>query len=119
MKNVATQYRSSTFNTKLTIFILVAIAYFVTAWLGLMVPYKESVATLIWLPTGIAVGAIMRWGKVNILAVFIASFLVELTVLPLSTSRLLLQIRSAPFSQHTFYPNFILIITYINKKIFC
>lgn len=86
MKNVATQYRSSTFNTKLTIFILVAIAYFVTAWLGLMVPYKESVATLIWLPTGIAVGAIMRWGKVNILAVFIASFLVELTVLPLSTS---------------------------------
>lgn len=86
MKNVATQYRSSTFNTKLTIFILVAIAYFVTAWFGLMVPYKESVATLIWLPTGIAVGAIMRWGKVNILAVFIASFLVELTVLPLSTS---------------------------------
>lgn len=86
MKNVATQYRPSTFNTKLTIFILVAIAYFVTAWLGLMVPYKESVATLIWLPTGIAVGAIMRWGKVNILAVFIASFLVELTVLPLSTS---------------------------------
>ena len=68
------------------IFILVAIAYFVTAWFGLMVPYKESVATLIWLPTGIAVGAIMRWGKVNILAVFIASFLVELTVLPLSTS---------------------------------
>ena len=86
MKNVATQYRSSTFNTKLMIFILVAIAYFVTAWFGLMVPYKESVATLIWLPTGIAVGAIMRWGKVNILAVFIASFLVELTVLPLSTS---------------------------------
>lgn len=86
MKNVATQYRPSTFNTKLTIFILVAIAYFVSAWLGLMVPYKESVATLIWLPTGIAVGAIMRWGKVNILAVFIASFLVELTVLPLSTS---------------------------------
>jgi len=68
------------------IFILVVIAYFVTAWFGLMVPYKESVATLIWLPTGIAVGAIMRWGKVNILAVFIASFLVELTVLPLSTS---------------------------------
>ncbi|PPD48457.1 MAG: sensor domain-containing diguanylate cyclase [Methylotenera sp.] len=86
MKNVATQYRSSTFNTKLMIFILVVIAYFVTAWFGLMVPYKESVATLIWLPTGIAVGAIMRWGKVNILAVFIASFLVELTVLPLSTS---------------------------------
>lgn len=43
-------------------FILVALAYFITAKLGLMVPYKESVATLIWLPTGIAVGAIMRWG---------------------------------------------------------
>ncbi|WP_292807424.1 hypothetical protein [Methylotenera sp.] len=62
MKNISTQYWSSTFKTKWMTFILVALAYFITAKLGLMVPYKESVATLIWLPTGIAVGAIMRWG---------------------------------------------------------
>lgn len=86
MKNIATQYKSPTFKAKLVTFILVALAYFVTARLGLMVPYKESVATLIWLPTGIAVGAIMRWGAVSIPAVFIASLLVELTVLPFSTS---------------------------------
>ncbi|MDP2152822.1 MAG: EAL domain-containing protein [Methylotenera sp.] len=89
MKNIATQYRSSTFKTKLMTFVLVALAYFVTAKLGLMVPYKESVATLIWLPTGIAVGAIMRWGKISIPAIFIASLLVELTVLPFSASILI------------------------------
>jgi diguanylate cyclase (GGDEF)-like protein/PAS domain S-box-containing protein len=67
----------------------VALAYFVTAKLGLMVPYKESMATLMWLPTGIAVGAIMRWGRICIPAVFIASFAIELTVLPSLTSVLI------------------------------
>jgi diguanylate cyclase (GGDEF)-like protein/PAS domain S-box-containing protein len=89
MKHIATQYRSSTFKTKLMTFILVALAYFVTAKLGLMVPYKESVATLMWLPTGIAVGAIMRWGRISIPAIFIASLLVELTVLPFTASILI------------------------------
>ncbi|MDO9151830.1 MAG: EAL domain-containing protein [Methylotenera sp.] len=89
MKNIATQYRSSTFKTKLMTFVLVALAYFVTAKLGLMVPYKESMATLMWLPTGIAVGAIMRWGRICIPAVFIASFAIELTVLPSLTSVLI------------------------------
>jgi diguanylate cyclase (GGDEF)-like protein/PAS domain S-box-containing protein len=70
-------------------FVLVALAYFVTAKLGLMVPYKESMATLMWLPTGIAVGAIMRWGRICIPAVFIASFAIELTVLPSLTSVLI------------------------------
>lgn len=59
-------------------FALVALAYYVTARLGLMVPYKAaSIATLMWLPSGIAVGAIMRWGKVAIPAVFIAAALAE------------------------------------------
>jgi integral membrane sensor domain MASE1 len=89
MKNIATQYRSSTFKTKLMTFFLVALAYFVTAKLGLMVPYKESMATLMWLPTGIAVGAIMRWGRICIPAVFIASFAIELTVVPSLTSLLI------------------------------
>jgi len=89
MQNAIAQYRFLTFKGKLITFIAVAFAYFVTAKLGLMVPYKESVATLIWLPTGIAIGSIMRWGRVSIPAVFIASLLVELTVLPFITSVLI------------------------------
>lgn len=68
-------------------FLLIGLAYFLTAKLGLMVPYKESVATLIWLPTGIAIGAILRWGKINALAIFIASALVNFSMgLPIFTS---------------------------------
>ena len=68
-------------------FTLVGLAYFFTAKLGLMGPYKESIATLLWLPTGIAVGAIMRWGKVSLPAVFIAATFVEYSLgLPISTS---------------------------------
>ncbi|WP_051901418.1 bifunctional diguanylate cyclase/phosphodiesterase [Methylotenera sp. L2L1] len=90
MKNIATQYKSPTFKAKLVTFILVALAYFLTAKLGLMVPYQESVVTMMWLPTGIAVGAIMRWGSVCIPAIFAASLLVELTLrLPYFTSILI------------------------------
>ncbi|OYY81845.1 MAG: sensor domain-containing diguanylate cyclase, partial [Methylophilales bacterium 16-45-9] len=58
-------------------FIFVALAYILTAQLGLIGPYKESIATLLWLPSGVAVGAIMRWGSVAIPAVFIATVYVE------------------------------------------
>lgn len=61
-------------------FLLVAFAYFLTAKLGLMVPYKESIVTLIWLPSGIAAGAIMRWGKIALPAIFLAAFLVEISL---------------------------------------
>jgi diguanylate cyclase (GGDEF)-like protein/PAS domain S-box-containing protein len=68
-------------------YLLVGIAYFVTAKLGLLVPYKESVATLMWLPTGIAVGAIMRWGHMSTVPVLIAATLVELSLgLPIYTA---------------------------------
>ena len=74
-------------NSVVAKFTLIALAYFVTAKLGLMVPYKESIVTLIWLPTGIAVGAIMRWGNISLAAIFIAAILVELCVgLPFLTS---------------------------------
>ena len=60
-------------------FLLVALAYFITAKLGLMVPYKASIVTLIWLPTGIAVGAILRFGlKVSLPAIFIAATAAEI-----------------------------------------
>ena len=37
-----------------------ALAYFVTGWLGLQMPYAGSHITLVWLPTGIAVAALLR-----------------------------------------------------------
>ena len=42
---------------------LLAVAYFVTGWLGLMLPAVGSHITLLWLPTGIAVGSLLRWGN--------------------------------------------------------
>ena len=68
-------------------FTLVGLAYFFSAKLGLMGPYKESIATLLWLPTGIAVGAIMRWGNVSLPAIFIATAFIESSLgLPVITS---------------------------------
>ena len=42
--------------------LLVAIAYFVTGRLGLTLPAFGTTITLIWLPTGIAVAALFRFG---------------------------------------------------------
>ena len=42
---------------------LLALAYFVTGWLGLRLPAVGSHITLLWLPTGIAVGSLLRWGN--------------------------------------------------------
>ncbi len=68
-------------------FTVVCLAYYLSARLGLMGPYKESIVTLLWLPTGIAVGAIIRWGYISLPAIFLAVTLVELSLdLPLSTS---------------------------------
>lgn len=68
-------------------FIVVALAYVGFAQLGLAGPYKESIATLLWLPSGIAVGAIMRWGGVAVPAIFVAALSVELSLgIPLFSS---------------------------------
>jgi PAS domain S-box-containing protein len=42
--------------------LLLALAYFATGRLGLAMPALGSNITLIWLPTGIAVAALFRWG---------------------------------------------------------
>lgn len=68
------------FKSTLTKFVLIALAYVVTAKLGLMVPYKESIITLIWLPTGIAAGAIMRWGNISLPAIFVSAAFIELSL---------------------------------------
>ena len=56
--NTANQGKSR-FAAKL---LLVALAYFASGRLGLAIPYIGSHITLIWLPTGIAVAALLRWG---------------------------------------------------------
>lgn len=66
--------------SKIAQFAIVALAYMVTAKLGLMVPYKESIATLIWLPTGIAVAGILRWGKISIPAIYLGACVAEMSV---------------------------------------
>ena len=42
--------------------LFLALAYFVTGWLGLMLPAVGSHITLFWLPTGIAVATLVRCG---------------------------------------------------------
>lgn len=42
--------------------LLVAVAYFVTGRLGLLFAAISPSTTLFWLPTGIAVAALWRWG---------------------------------------------------------
>ncbi len=42
--------------------LLVALAYFISGRLGLAIPYFGTHITLIWLPTGIAVAVLLRWG---------------------------------------------------------
>ncbi|MEO6742794.1 MAG: PAS domain S-box protein [Chthoniobacteraceae bacterium] len=42
--------------------LFLALAYFITGRLGLMLPAFGSNITLIWLPTGIAVAGLLRWG---------------------------------------------------------
>ncbi len=60
--------------------IIVALAYFATGKLGLLIPYVGSHVSLIWLPTGIAVAALLRWGYGCWPAIYIGAFLVNLTV---------------------------------------
>lgn len=42
--------------------VFLAAAYFAGAWLGLKLAPPEPAISLIWLPTGIAVAALFRWG---------------------------------------------------------
>lgn len=59
---------------------LLALAYFATGWLGLKIPYAGSHITLVWLPTGIAVAALLRWGWAVWPGIYLGAFLVNLSV---------------------------------------
>ncbi|UTH73603.1 MASE1 domain-containing protein [Chromobacterium sp. IIBBL 290-4] len=54
--------------------------YFFTGWLGLRIPSIGSHITLIWLPTGIAIAVLLRWGRRNWPGVFLGALLVNLSV---------------------------------------
>ena len=54
-------------------FLLVVAGYYLTARLGLLIPYVGTHISLVWLPTGIAVAAFRRWGAGMTLAVYIGA----------------------------------------------
>lgn len=64
----------------LTRTLLLAFGYVATGWLGLQIPYVGSHITLVWLPTGIAVAALLRWGWAVWPGVFLGAFLVNLSI---------------------------------------
>ncbi|MGA7595279.1 MAG: PAS domain S-box protein [Gallionella sp.] len=51
----------------------VALAYSAAGKLGLALPYLGTHITLIWLPTGIAVAALLRWGYIYWPAIFVGA----------------------------------------------
>lgn len=57
-----------------------AAAYLITGWLGLKLPYYGSQITLIWLPTGVAVAALIRWGAGLWPGIAVGAFLVNLAI---------------------------------------
>jgi integral membrane sensor domain MASE1 len=71
---------SNDLHSRITKFIVIFAAYLITAQLGLLVPYKESIATLMWLPSGLAVGAIMRWGNLSLPAIYLAAAISEFSI---------------------------------------
>ncbi|HEY9198560.1 MAG TPA: PAS domain S-box protein, partial [Gammaproteobacteria bacterium] len=58
---------------------LLALGYFVTGWLGLQIPYVGTQITLIWLPTGIALAALLRWDRHVWPGIYLGAILVNLS----------------------------------------
>ena len=54
-------------------------AYVATGWLGLSIPYAGRYITLVWIPAGIALAALLRWGPASWPAVTVAALLVNLS----------------------------------------
>lgn len=55
----------------------VALAYYFTARLGLLIPYVGTHVSLVWLPTGVAIAAYLRWGGQMAWGVIPAAFIVN------------------------------------------
>ena len=68
---------------------LLTLAYFASGWLGLKLPFVGTHITLVWLPTGVAVAALFRWGWRVWPDIYLDAFLVNLAVgssLPLAAA---------------------------------
>ncbi len=67
--------------TQLTLMLLLALAYFAGAKLGLCFPTHDSHITLFWLPTGMATAILLRWGSPYMLGgIFLGALLFELSL---------------------------------------
>src|SRR5262245_43018872 len=62
--------------------IVVAVAYFATGWLGLLVPYYGEHVTLVWAPTAIALAAVVLAGPTVIPGIFLGCFGLNVTIEP-------------------------------------
>ena len=60
--------------------ILLTSAYFISGWLGLRLPFVGTHITLVWLPTGIAVAGLFRWGLQFWPSIYIGAFLVNFSI---------------------------------------
>jgi diguanylate cyclase (GGDEF)-like protein/PAS domain S-box-containing protein len=55
-------------------------SYFVAGWGGLKLPFLGTHITLVWLPTGIAVAALVRWGRSLWPAIYLGALGVNLCI---------------------------------------
>ncbi|MFI5337517.1 MAG: MASE1 domain-containing protein, partial [Opitutales bacterium] len=62
---------------------VVALFYYLLGRFGLTMPYKLSVVTLLWLPIGIAVPAVYRWGWFTLWGVLVGEVAVTLSIAPM------------------------------------
>ncbi|MFZ6655123.1 EAL domain-containing protein [Undibacterium sp. TJN19] len=60
-------------------FLLVLLAYFAAGRIGLAIPYVNPNVSLIWLPTGIAVAGLLRYGRSMAFAIFLSVLLLEMS----------------------------------------
>ena len=58
-----------------------AVAYFHTGWLGLLLAIPPGYATAVWLPSGIALVGLLWWGPRVWLGSFLVNVWVSLTVI--------------------------------------
>src|SRR5512139_726973 len=61
---------------------VVALAYSVTGWLGLQLPYYGEHVTLVWAPSAIALAAVVLAGPTIIPGIFLGSFGLNVTLEP-------------------------------------
>lgn len=66
------------YTSRLAKIALVTIAYVITGWLGLCVPFTSSKITLFWLPAGIAIAALYRWSIHVWPGIFLGALLINL-----------------------------------------